>query len=181
MNTLAWSALLGAALSLCLPVACAVAGAGSAGGSTEDHDAAESGLPGFAFLAWLAGCWESVLGETIIEEQWMRPRGGFMPGMSRTVVGGAAREHEFLDIRVDGASLVYTARPSGQAETSFRSVEITPERLVFENLEHDFPQRIIYTRAGLDSLVARIEGQAGGTVRGRDFPMRRAPESRLTR
>jgi hypothetical protein len=32
---------------------------------------------------------------------------------------------------------------------------------VFENLAHDFPQRIIYSRAG-DQLTARIEGPMNG-------------------
>ncbi|MDP2958801.1 MAG: hypothetical protein Q8N53_20420 [Longimicrobiales bacterium] len=45
--------------------------------------------------------------------------------------------------------------------------------LVFENLQHDFPQRILYRPLGLDSLVARIEGPRRDGPRGFDFPMRR--------
>ena len=36
--------------------------------------------------------------------------------------------------------------------------------MVFENPEHDFPQRIIYTRSE-DRLQARIEGDVGGEIR----------------
>jgi hypothetical protein len=34
------------------------------------------------------------------------------------------------------------------------------QKVVFENLEHDFPQRIIYSRSG-DTLTARIEDESG--------------------
>jgi len=37
---------------------------------------------------------------------------------------------------------------------------LTSEKVVFENLSHDFPQRIIYSRAG-DKLTARIEDESG--------------------
>jgi hypothetical protein len=128
-----------------------------------------------AGLAWLAGCWERVAGDRRVEEQWMTPRGGTMLGMSRTIAGGVTREYEHLLIGEEDGSLVYTARPSGQAEASFRSILVTSERVVFENAAHDFPQRIIYIRAGADSLVARIEGEHSGEERHVDFPMRRCP------
>ncbi len=41
-----------------------------------------------ARLAWLAGCWEVAGATTVVEEQWMRPRGGSMLGMSRTTRDG---------------------------------------------------------------------------------------------
>ena len=37
------------------------------------------------------------------------------------------------------------------------------QTVIFENLEHDFPQRIIYRREG-DRLIARIEGEVNGTL-----------------
>ena len=42
---------------------------------------------------------------------------------------------------------------------------------VFENLAHDFPQRVIYRRCGED-LCARIEGAMG---KGQDWRYARAP------
>ena len=56
----------------------------------------------------------------------------------------------------------------------FASTAVSDTAVVFENLAHDFPQRIIYRRRGADSLVARIEGTRGGQMRGRDFPYRKA-------
>ncbi len=119
---------------------------------------------------WLAGCWELRRGERITVEMWMAPAGGLMLGASRTTVGTALREWEQLSIRVAGDTLVYTAKPSGQAEASFRTpLPARGDTLTFENLAHDFPQRIRYARRGVDSLVARVEAGA----RGFDLAMRK--------
>ena len=45
--------------------------------------------------------------------------------------------------------------------------------VVFENLAHDFPQRIIYRRNRRRRVTARIEGTVKGESRGRDFPYSR--------
>lgn len=72
-------------------------------------------------------------------------------------------------------ALVYTAIPSGQRETEFTSTIVSDTLLVFENLQHDFPQRLACYGKGADSIVARVEGpRAGGTTRGFSIPMRRA-------
>jgi hypothetical protein len=105
---------------------------------------------------------------------WMAPAGGAMLGASRTVVGTAVRESEYLRISASGDTLIYTAIPSGQTATQFRTTSTSSTPIVFENPAHDFPQRIIYRRVSADSLVARIEGPGpNNTTRGADFPMRR--------
>lgn len=134
--------------------------------------AAERPDSSVARLAWLAGCWESVRGDRRVEEQWMVPRGGSMLGMSRTVTGNRTSEYEFMLIREQEGRLVFTARPSGQSEASFSSIELTESKVVFENPAHDFPQRVIYRLERDGSLAARIEGMKGGEARGVDFPMR---------
>lgn len=119
--------------------------------------------------AWLAGCWEQRTGNRESLEMWMPPAAGLMLGASRTLVNGAVREYEQLRIAVDSGKLVYTATPSGQQTASFTSTRVTDSSFTVENLQHDFPQRIIYRRLGADSLIARVEGAA----RGFDYPMRR--------
>lgn len=137
-------------------------------------DLAEAQAAPIAHLAWMAGCWELRAGTRTTTEMWMPAAGGLMVGGSRTVVGGAAREFEHLRISARGDTLVYTAIPSGQSETHFRSTSVSATEIVFENRAHDFPQVIRYRRLGADSLVARIEGAgAGGAARGIDFPMGR--------
>jgi hypothetical protein len=51
----------------------------------------------------------------------------------------------------------------------------TEDSATFENLEHDFPQRILYRLFPDGRLLVRIEGNRGGVPSGVDFPMRRVP------
>ena len=129
---------------------------------------------GLGRVSWLAGCWEQRGPDRLTTEMWMAPFGGTMMGSSRTVIGGATREFEHLRISARGDTIVYTAAPSGQKETDFKSMTVSPTAIVFENRAHDFPQVIRYTRVGADSLIARIEGPGpNNTTRGTSFPMKR--------
>lgn len=125
-------------------------------------------------FAWLAGCWERGGSNWEGVEQWMKPAGETMLGMSRTVANGKLREYEFLQLRTkEDGSLHYVALPSGQQETWFKLVKLENQEAVFENLEHDFPQRIIYRLEKDGALMARIEGMSKGKLKGIDFPMKR--------
>ncbi len=135
--------------------------------------AASTASTRLASLRWLAGCWERRTPRQVTLEMWMVPDGELMLGASRTVAGGVAREFEQLRLEARGDTLVYTALPSRQQETAFRSMQFSDSAFVVENLAHDFPQRIIYRRRGADSVIARIEGPGPNGTRGIDFPMRR--------
>jgi Domain of unknown function (DUF6265) len=124
-------------------------------------------------LAWMGGCWQTGGGNRSVIEMWMPPAGGTMLGASRTVAAGQVREFEHLRLRADGDGVVYTAVPSGQAETEFRSIAVSDSGFVVENLQHDFPQRIIYRRTGPDAMTARVEGPGPNGTRGFDFAFRR--------
>lgn len=77
-----------------------------------------------------------------------------------------------LRVGQDG-KLNFIAAPSGQKETVFAAVSQTNAEVIFENPNHDFPQRVIYSQQTTDRLVARIEGTQSGTLRSVEFPMRR--------
>ena len=160
--------LLGAAAAIALGASGALAQGPAA--------AAASAARPTSALEWLAGCWERRAGERVIEEQWMAPRAGTLLGVGRTTLGDSVVEHEFVRIYEAGDTLVYAAHPSGQAPAEFRAAPPRAGGVVtFENAAHDFPQRVIYRRAGPDSLVARVEGTRRGVVRGVDFRYRRVP------
>ena len=127
-------------------------------------------------LSWLAGCWRAEGGEPGSGEQWLAPAGGTLMGVSRTVKNGNTVAHEFMQIRTaaDGG-LVFVAKPSGQAEGSFALMPGVPAEAVFENPQHDFPQRVIYRLEDGGRLRARIEGMRNGQLRGIDFPLQRVP------
>lgn len=139
-------------------------GAANSGGEPPEE--------GVGRVVWLQGCWQVTSDARTVEEQWMAPRGDSMVGMSRTVREGTLAEYELVIIRTRGAALVYTAHPSGQASAEFTATIVSDKRVVFENLQHDFPQRIGYERDG-PSLHAWVEGSRGGRERRIEFPYAR--------
>lgn len=126
-------------------------------------------------VAWLEGCWTQTRPNGVVEEHWMRPGGGTMLGMSRSLRGGKLQNYEYTRIVETGGSLAFTAEPSGQEQGNFALKGLTPDEAVFENLTHDFPQRVIYRRHGADAMTGRIEGQIDGQAKAIDFPYKRCP------
>ena len=92
----------------------------------------------------------------------MPPSNDVMLGSSQTVEGEQTVETESMQIEEKDGQLVFTARPFGQPEASFVSIELTESKVIFENKEHDFPQRILYWLGPKGELHARIEGTSGG-------------------
>jgi hypothetical protein len=123
-------------------------------------------------LAFMAGCWQGSGGT---EEQWMKPAGGTMFGMSRTVVNGKTVFWEYLRVVAqDGGWAMVVLHSRNPQAVTFRATRISSGEAIFENPEHDFPQRILYRKQPDGSLFARIEGKEKGKERGVDFPMTRA-------
>jgi hypothetical protein len=132
---------------------------------------AESGV---TQLAWLSGCWKSGNAETGSGELWTPPAGGSMLGISRTVRQGKMVEFEFMQLRtLDDGTLAFIAQPSGRPPTIFRLKALDETGVTFENLEHDFPQRVTYSRTEDGNISARIEGTVNGAPRSVHFPMER--------
>jgi hypothetical protein len=125
--------------------------------------------PSVASLSWLTGCWEMSTARGHIEETWTRPAGGTLFGIGRTISNGRTVFTEFLQIAVEGETLAYTARIGTPGATRFPLARAGESELVFENLAHDFPQRIIY-RKSAGGLHARVEGTVKGKLRAQDFP-----------
>lgn len=133
-------------------------------------------------LSWLSGVWVNETADGRSEEHWMRPCGGTMIGMNRTVDGGKTSFFEYLRIETRPDGVYYIASPSGKGETPFRIVEDGPCGASttgtewcaeFANPEHDFPQRIIYRRLSGDRLIAVIEGTRAGQPDRGEFRWRR--------
>ena len=106
----------------------------------------------------LSGCWESVDGDQRVVETWFHPAPNRMIGISETRKAGTSVAWEFLRIEREGDSLVFRAIPSGQSPAEFPLLSHDDGEYVFENLEHDFPQRVVYPLPSGDELRARIEG-----------------------
>jgi hypothetical protein len=127
---------------------------GASAGKTMVHD-----------FTWLEGHWcQQREGETI-EEQWLKPSGGLVLGMGRTVRNGEATGFEFTRIEYRDAVPQFIAQINGGAPVAFRLTDIGAGWARFENPAHDFPKRVEYRRAGT-GLHAEISGPGkdGGTL-----------------
>jgi len=159
--------MFGAAKAICIVILIA---ASAAWGQEQSAKADVQGL------SWLAGCWELAArnGAMVISEQWMKPAGGTLIGMSRTVSGGKTVAWEFIRIVTDAEGISYVAKPhQNKEDTVFKIAKFSAAEVVFENPAHDFPQRIIYRKGEADSLLARVEGTRNGKAGGMDIPMKR--------
>ena len=125
-------------------------------------------------LAWMAGTWTGTSEGVEMEELWSSPKGGTLLGLHRDVANGRTVSFEFFRIEASPAGATYWASPRGAAPTPFRLVSRADRRVVFENLEHDFPTRILYWLAEDGSLHARIEGIRGGKAASEEWIWRKA-------
>ncbi len=129
-----------------------------------------TGLEGFRAMA---GCWErrDDAKKLLITEQWMSPAGTSIFGVGRTVKNGKTTGWEYMRIEQRDDGIYFVSRPKENTEdTAFKMIRSTASEFVFENKEHDFPQRIIY-KVQADKMTGRIEGTMNGKERGIDFPM----------
>ena len=122
-------------------------------------------------LQWISGCWKSE-GNIQTEEHWTRLEGQSMLGMGRTIANGKTVFHEFLQIRDRADGIFYIAQPNGGTAVSFKLVKINDNEVIFENPQHDFPQRITYQRVIDGSLIAVIEGEEKGKPKRVEFAMK---------
>jgi len=110
-----------------------------------------------ASLDWLLGSWQrtGLPADRSGVEQWRR-QGDAFEGEGRSYRDGALRFQERLRIVAEGAQLYYVADVAGNpAPVRFRLVAQVGQSAVFENPQHDFPQRIAYQRNG-EQLTATV-------------------------
>ena len=110
-------------------------------------------------LSWMAGYWLDCSRGREASETWTDPRGGVLIGAAVTVAAGET-SFEYARVAPVEGVMAYVAQPGGVAPTAFPAIEASATRVVFQNLDNDFPQRVIYQRTG-DVLTARIEGHMG--------------------
>ena len=119
-------------------------------------------------LSWLVGTWGGTQENGLrMQEHWTPSEGALMLGVNRTIRGPQAIAFEFLRIEArDEDAIVYVAQPNGLSPgVDFPLIESSEGHAIFANPEHDFPQRLTYTRVG-DHLTVVVEAEKQGTVHG---------------
>lgn len=149
-------------LLICLIVVACHQPAGAQSFSQED----------FNPLRGLAGLWKMETQRGAVYEEWRMTDDKQLQGRSFRISGADTIVMEEIALYITNNEIIYSAavknQNNGQA-VPFRLVSFSDNRYVFENKEHDFPQRIIYHLIAVDSLHARIEGTVNGKERFADF------------
>ena len=129
-----------------------------------------------AEVSWLLGCWRSESEGIVTVERWQAAGDGKLVGDSRTTRGDELLASEKLTIEPIEGGYTYNSLPSGQSFTVFKSTTVQRGDAVFENPEHDYPQRILYRQPSADELHARIEGNVDGKLKSSEWSFRRCPD-----
>lgn len=143
----------------------------------EEVAVAVAGKSDLQQLEWLLGSWENLSAEGNSYERWKKISDTQYGGIGFVLSGSDTVFYEqlLLEQRKDGLYYIPVVRNQNNAEpVPFKLSSATNETFIFENLQHDFPQQILYRRVTPDSLYAEISGTENGKKHVEKFPMHRS-------
>lgn len=133
------------------------------------------GLPGFALAQsqapklkdceWLLGTWKRESAKSVTLESWRKlsERTFEGEGVRRSKTTGDSVLVESLMLAEMRGEIFYLAKVAeNRLPVAFRLTSLAGSRAVFENPEHDFPQRITYILDAEGSLLVITAGKEGG-------------------
>ena len=135
----------------------------------------DSKKPAVADLGLISGCWKKPgkNESSFTMEHWTKPA-GMMLAVSRSIRNGKVGFFEYLRIAPRDGEIYYIAKPANaKTETPFKLTSLKNREAIFENPQHDFPQRIVYKLTAKDSIAVRVEAEKDGRTRGFGFSMSR--------
>ncbi|MET0461668.1 MAG: DUF6265 family protein [Chitinophagaceae bacterium] len=130
--------------------------------------------PSFTTLQWLVGKWVNQTPRGKMIEEWSVINDSTFKAHSYMLSATDSITLESVELRKEGTAAYYIPIVKGQNNeqpVKFKMTSFTSKELIFENPEHDFPQKITYTLISPDSLLAEISGTVNGQSRSRRFPM----------
>lgn len=114
-------------------------------------------------LNWFLGKWQ--INESKSYEEWKKMDDNLFKGVGYKIRKNDTLVTETIEIVQRGKDLFYIPTVTGQNDgkpVEFKLVSYKKGKIIFENKNHDFPQRIIYIKTGDDLINARIEGVKQG-------------------
>ncbi len=148
----------------------AVIGLSLAGSWTQQHNETKK-------IEWLLGTWETQTSKGSLYETWTRKSKTEFQGKSYYLKQKDTLLFESVRLVEKDKKLHYIVSVKShnhEQPVDFASKAIKdPGVLVFENLQHDFPQTITYKRGSKDSLFAEISGMMNGKMAKQAFPMKK--------
>ena len=110
------------------------------------------------------GKWKMDSDNSEMYEEWKFVNDTELTATSYNVKNGESFISENIYLKKLTDYWTYIAIPKNQQPTLFTLIEYTDTRFVFENKEHDFPQRVNHGK-----LTALIEGEINSEFKRREF------------
>lgn len=125
-------------------------------------------------LSWILGSWHIDAGEVQIYETWKEGQGNTYICEGFVLKGKDTLVVETIKLEKIGGFWVYIAQINEQNPVLFTlTPKSTAKELVFENLEHDNPQRVVYKFVNDKELYARTEAMVNGQEVVDEYPYTR--------
>lgn len=125
---------------------------------------------------FLLGCWQNKIGNEPMYEEWQKVNDTLYAGKSYFILEKDTVLLETMQVTAAKGTMLFTAVTKNQNDekpVDFIRNQRYPETLLFENLEHDFPQKTSYHAITNDSMYAEIEGISKGQQKTIGFPFHR--------
>lgn len=126
----------------------------------------------FKPLHGLTGLWKMDGTRGTLYEQWHVSGDNQLKGRSYKINNNDTMVLENVIISLQNDVIFYTPvvrDQNNKQPVPFKLISYKNNRYVFENKEHDYPQRVIYELVSANELRARIEGSKNGKEMGSDF------------
>lgn len=115
------------------------------------------------------GKWKMISDKIEYFEEWEITDESELTGIGFSIEEGDTVLSERLFLKKFDDTWAYVALPSNQNITLFALSEFSDNYFIFENKEHDYPQKIIYEFASDGILKAATEGIIDGELMRREF------------
>lgn len=125
-------------------------------------------------INWLIGQWEGIQGPGIYHEEWNKASESELKGKAYLIKKGEIVNTEILSIRENATGIFYIADVShNPSPVSFKLTNLTDCSFIFENPEHDFPQKITYENKDNQFLYAAVEAVMNGKIKKIEYNLKR--------
>ena len=140
---------------------------------TSDSKATEAS---FQDAEWLIGNWGNTLPDGSFIEIWTKENDTVYKAESYFIANNDTLFAEYVSLGKVNDTITYTVTmPSQNNEqpVGFKLKSMSANKMVFENPQHDYPNKIVYNKITKDSIVAIISGAKKGKQASETFAMRR--------
>lgn len=119
-------------------------------------------LEDFIKLYPLEGEWTTPFKGGELIEKWEKKYNKMLEGKTIYLKGDEQLSQESISLFLKDGRIYYTPVIEGKENEEpvpFTLIEINKNKFIFQNKEHDFPQRIVYELRTSNELIATIEGE----------------------